>query len=99
MRSFPRHASKLYATALLSDGLMATAGSDNRIHIWQLSNLQEAGTLNGHTGTVSCLDYSGGKLVSGSYDTHVRLWSTEQHTSVREQRHTQLLDGWNLKLN
>lgn len=98
MRSFPRHASKLYSTALLNDGLFATGGSDNQIHVWQLSDLQEVGSLKGHTGTVSCLDSSGGKLVSGSYDTHVRLWSTEQHTSAPGQRHTELRDGWNRKL-
>lgn len=98
VKVFPRQASKLYATALLTDGLLATAGSDNLIHVWQLSDLQEVGLLKGHTGTVSCLDFSGNKLVSGSYDTHVRLWSTEQHTSAPEQRHTDLGEGWNRKL-
>lgn len=94
----PRQASKLYAVKLLDGELLATAGSDNQIHIWQLSDLQELGSLKGHTGTVSCLDYSGGKLASGSYDTHVRLWSTEQHTSARMQRHTQMREGWNRKI-
>ena len=92
--SLPRHASKLYSTALLENGLIATGGSDNQIHIWQLSDLQEAGTLKGHTGTVSCLDYSRSILVSGSFDTHVRLWSTEQKTSFSEPRQTQLSEGW-----
>ncbi len=94
MKSLPRQSSKLYATAMLGHGLIATGGSDNQIHIWQLSDLQEAGRLSGHTGTVSCLDYSRSKLVSGSFDTHVRLWSTEQNTSSTDQRHTQLKDGW-----
>ena len=91
-RTLPRLASKLYSTVLLSDGLLATGGSDNQIHVWQLDQLQEIGPLKGHTGTVSCLDYSSGKLVSGSYDTHVRLWRTETHTSAPVQRHTQLID-------
>ncbi len=95
MQTIPRQSSKLYATALLHDDLLATGGSDNRIHIWRLSDLQEVGMLNGHTGTVSCLDYSGTQFVSGSYDTHVRLWRTEQNTSAPEQRHTELGDGWN----
>jgi WD40 repeat protein len=90
----PRHAAKLYATALLSDGLVATAGSDNLIHIWQLSNQLEIGTLKGHTGTVTSLAYANGQLVSGSYDTHVRVWNTQQHTTI-EQRHTDLSNGWN----
>lgn len=99
MQSFPRHASKLYATALLGNGLIATGGSDNKIHVWQLGALQEAGTLIGHTGTVSCLDCSRSQLVSGSFDTHVRLWSVEQNNSTPKQRHTQLRDGWSRKLN
>lgn len=94
VRSFPRHASKLYATKLLDDGLIATAGSDNQIHIWQISDLQKVGTLKGHTGTVTSLAYSDKKLVSGSYDTHVRVWDTEQHTSI-QQRTTELGNGWN----
>ncbi len=97
-RSLPRHASKLYATALLDRNLIATAGSDNLIHIWQLSDLKKLGSLRGHTGTVTSLDYSGNQLVSGSYDTHVRIWSTEQHTSATPQRHTDLTNGWSQKL-
>lgn len=96
--ALPRVASKLYATALLDADMMATGGSDNKIRIWQVSTLQELGILKGHTGTVSCLDYSDGKLVSGSYDTHVRLWSAESHTSAPGQRHTQLRHGWNRKI-
>ena len=98
-RAFPRNASKLYATALLNDGLLATGGSDNQITVWQLANLRQAGTLKGHTGTVSCLDFADNKLVSGSYDTQVRLWHTETYTSSPNPRHTQLKNGWNGRLN
>jgi WD40 repeat protein len=98
VRSLPRHASKLYATAFLEDDLIATAGSDNQVHIWQLSDLRKLGSLRGHTGTITSLDFTGHRLVSGSYDTHVRLWSTEQHTAATQQRHTGLGHGWNQKL-
>jgi len=99
-QTLPRLASKLYSTALLSDGMLAIGGSDNQIHVWQLDQLQEVGPLKGHTGTVSCLDFAEGKLVSGSYDTHVRIWRTETHTSAPVQRQTQLnvdslQEGWN----
>ena len=99
IQSFPRHASKLYATALLADDLFATAGSDNRIHVWQLKNQQRIGSLKGHTGTVSCLDYRDQKLASGSYDTNVRLWHTESYTSFPQPRQTQLQNGWNGRIN
>jgi len=103
-RALPRLASKLYSTALLSDGMLATGGSDNQIHVWQLNDLREVGPLKGHTGTVSCLDYASGQLASGSYDTHVRLWRTETHTSAPKQRTTKLFKevgptGWSSRIN
>ena len=97
-RSLPRQSAKLYATKLMDNNLFATAGSDNRINIWQLDDLANVGTLRGHTGTVTSLAYSDSQLVSGSYDTHVRIWSAEQHTSAVQQRHTELHNGWNRKL-
>ena len=102
-RSLPRHASKLYSMALLSDGLLATGGSDNQIHIWNLDQLEEVGPLKGHTGTVTCLDHASDKLVSGSYDTHVRLWQTETQPSAPVQRQTKLignpdLNGWSPRI-
>lgn len=76
-RALPSHGSKLFSMAILENGLLATAGSDNQIHVWMISDSQEIGTLRGHTGTVSCLDFSGNKLASGSFDTQVRLWTIE----------------------
>lgn len=102
-KSLPRQASKLYSTAILNGNLLAIGGSDNLIHVWNLNDLKEVGPLKGHTGTVSCLDHSEGKLVSGSYDTRVRLWQTELHTSVPTPRQTQLIggasqEGWNRRI-
>ena len=94
----PRISSKLYSTVLMNNGMLATGGSDNQIHIWDTKGLNKIGSLHGHTGTVSNLDYANGKLVSGSYDTTVRLWTTENHTSAPGQRHTQLRQGWNRKM-
>jgi WD40 repeat protein len=93
-RSLPRHASKLYATTVIENQLLATAGSDNLIHIWQLDSLNRLGSLRGHTGTVSTLTYSQGLLVSGSYDTQVRIWKSDQ-LGVEDQRTTDRGSGWN----
>jgi len=90
--------SKIYSTALLENNLLAVGGSDNQIHLWQLADLQKMGTLKGHTGTVACLDYAAHRLVSGSYDTQVRIWSAQRHTSVQDDRRTGLRQGWNRKL-
>ena len=74
----PRHASKLFAVQTMTPDVMATAGSDNKIHIWNTQRGSEIGSLEGHTGTVSCLDMAQGVLVSGSFDTTVRIWTPDQ---------------------
>jgi WD40 repeat protein len=89
----PRLPSKLFAVKLLGDGLLATAGSDNKIRIWGISDRQEIGVLNGHTGTVSCLDANSGVLVSGSFDTQVRMWDMEKISRTPLERRAQ--QGWN----
>ncbi len=72
--AFPRQSSKLFAAKLLSDDMLAIGGSDNQIRIWNIDTKRAVGVLKGHTGTISCLDAGQGVLVSGSYDTQVRVW-------------------------
>ena len=94
-RLLQRYTSKLYGVALLSQDLLATSGSDNLIHILRISNALEIGALRGHTGTVSCLDVSGIRMASGSYDTQVRIWDLEDNLGA--DRQTKLPGGWNRK--
>ena len=72
--SLPRHPSKLFSAQLLPNDVIATGGSDNLIRIWNLDTQSEVGMLRGHTGTVTSMDAGAGVLVSGSYDTQVRVW-------------------------
>jgi WD40 repeat protein len=98
--ALPRQSSKLYDVARLQDGLVATGGSDNQIHIWRLHDKQRVGSLKGHTGTVSCLEVAGSTLVSGSYDTHVRVWSMERQANLNILPARNVSNnGWNRKLN
>lgn len=89
----PRLPAKLFAVQLLDNGLLATAGSDNKIRIWQISDHQEIGVLSGHTGTVSCLDANSNVLVSGSFDTQVRMWDIANVSRTPIERRAQ--QGWN----
>ena len=94
-----RIGAKLFATRIIEPGFFATGGSDNQIHIWNVSAMADLGSLTGHTGTVSCLDAKENMLVSGSYDASVRVWRTEMDSSVItnpviRDRHTQLPAGW-----
>ena len=73
--ALPRMATKLYAVQSVGPGLIATSGSDNKIHIWDLISQSQVGILRGHTGTVTCMDMSQGLFVSGSYDATIRIWT------------------------
>ncbi len=101
LQRLPRLASKLYCVQLMMGGMIATGGSDNRIHLSRLADGTSAGWLEGHTGTVSCLSLRGDQLVSGSYDTQVRIWSPTidvlAPAPVKLDRHTQLDQGWTNK--
>lgn len=98
-RALPRHASKLYDVVMLGNGLVATSGSDNQIHVWRIQDAYQVGSLKGHTGTVSCLDVSGFTLVSGSYDTHVRVWTMERQADRNVNPRNEFSNsGWNRKL-
>lgn len=92
-----RQSAKLFDVRLISEDVVATAGADNKINIWRIDGSQHVGALHGHTGTVSCLDVNDTQLVSGSYDTQVRVW-TLQEIAGNADRHTQLNQGWNGKL-
>ncbi len=81
---FPRFAAKLYCVATIDERHIATGGSDNQISVWNVETKQNVATLRGHTGTVSCLACSENLLVSGSYDTQVRIWRREANTNSLE---------------
>ena len=77
--ALPRQAAKLFAVKTISPSVLATSGSDNKIHIWNTSRGSEIGMLDKHSGTVSSLDMAQDVLVSGSFDTTVRIWTPDQN--------------------
>ena len=71
----PRPA-KVWALLFVDNRQLAVGGTDNRISIWDLDSRQVTRRLVGHTGTVASLacDATGTVLVSGGYDTTLRIW-------------------------
>ena len=98
MIELPSQSAKLYHVSLLDDDTCATAGSDNQIAIWKLSTREQLGVLKGHTGTVSCLSSSPKLLISGSYDTQIRIWHRQVDTVLKQERQTNFDPGWNSRI-
>jgi WD40 repeat protein len=72
---------KLRSLCLVNDHLIAAAGADNSIHIFDVLADQELGQLRGHTGSVAVMCVCADLLVSGSFDTTVRLWKIDSSLS------------------
>jgi WD40 repeat protein len=81
--SLPARPAKVFALLFLDNQRLAAGGSDNRIHIWDLESRLAIHELVGHTGTVASLarDADANTLVSGSYDTTVRVWKLNDESA------------------
>jgi WD40 repeat protein len=84
---------KVMALLYVTADLMATAGSDNLVCLWDVKTGRPTARIEGHTGTVAALacDKDGTLLVSGSFDTTVRVWPlarTGRVDSTRQPENT-----------
>ena len=81
--ALPRRPCKVQTVTMVGPNLIASAGSDNLIRLWDRSTYEEIGKLVGHRGTVTTLAFDGEALYSGSYDTEVRIWTVNSETAKR----------------
>jgi WD40 repeat protein len=67
---------KTHAIAFASENLLAVGGTSDEVRLFDLTTQSPRVALRGHTGTVSSLAISrdAKQLVSGSFDTTVRVW-------------------------
>ena len=68
---------KLMSMSLVNENLVAAAGADNSVHLYDALSDDVVAHLRGHFGTVSVMTPCGGYLASGSFDTTVRIWDLE----------------------
>lgn len=91
------HSALVYSLAFSPDGkLLATAGFDNTVKLWDFPAGKETRTLSGHTGPVYCVAFSpdGGTLASSSQDQTIRLWNVADGKFLRELKgHTGIVDS------
>lgn len=75
----PIRPGKVHALAFLDDNLLSVGGAMNDIRVWDTDTRSARAVLKGHTGTVAALAASadGRRLVSGSFDTTVRVWDLD----------------------
>jgi WD40 repeat protein len=66
-------------------GLIASAGYDGSVFVWDANNEHALAALKGHTGGVRsvALASDGGMVVSGGFDRIVRLWETHSGKLLR----------------
>jgi WD40 repeat protein len=69
---------KLMSMCLINDTLVAAAGADNSIVLFDVLAGGIVAQLKGHTGTVAVMVPCGELLASGSFDTTLRIWDLQR---------------------
>ena len=68
---------KLLAVAEYAPGKIAVGGTDNQVHLFDLASRQVIRVLKQHTGSVSAMACRDDYLITGSYDTVIRVRSSK----------------------
>jgi WD40 repeat protein len=71
------HTSRVTGVAFSSkDDLLATAGMDGALRLWNAQTFEQVAALHGHTSGIRCLAISpdGRRLASGGNDATIRIW-------------------------
>jgi len=84
----------VYQVAVSANGrILATAGGDNLIRVWDVASGQEQRVLRGHTAAVSHLSLSadGRTLVSADVDNRIKVWTTDPTSEINVLTHESIV--------
>lgn len=85
VRVFTGHTGSVHTVAVSPNGrLMASAGEDKTIIVWDLGTGKKLKTMTGHTGFIYSVSFNleSTVLVSGSADGTVRVWDVIKDTPL-----------------
>ncbi len=78
--------SKLRSLCLINDHIVAVAGADNGIRLFDAQTNRIVAEMAGHLGTVAVMAPCGDSLASGSFDTTVRIWNLNELEERRARK-------------
>jgi WD40 repeat protein len=80
-----RHGGTVTAVAFSPDGtVLASAGADGVVHLWEVPGGRERRRLTGHVGEVRAVAFSpDGVLVASAGDDGIRIWDARQGSPLR----------------
>lgn len=76
-KSWKAHNNSVFGLAYLGHDILASAGRDARIKLWDLKSYRELMSVDAHLYQVTSLAYRNGLLLSSSMDKSLRIWSDE----------------------
>ena len=77
-KSFQVNDTQLYCIKQLQDGKLATAGSNNKVNIWNLETLKCEKELNEHSDSIfTLIQLKNGLIITGSGDKTIKIWDLE----------------------
>jgi WD40 repeat protein len=80
----PRRSTVVSAIAFHPSGSRLATADDREVRMWDVESGREVLALQGHVGTINCIDWSrdGSMLLSGATDGTIRLWSARRSSAA-----------------
>ena len=95
--SWPAHADMIADLAISADGkLLATAGADKLVKLWDLATLKETAKIEAHSSQVLAVAFhpDGSQLVTGGADQQLKAWDVKtREQTMQLGRHSAPITG------